>query len=142
MRVIVYGVGKRYGELCGEFEKNKIEIAGICDSKISVWGRKIVCGESIYEVRNIDEFPEDGYDYVVVTTEKYYEEIRDQLTDKGFQRDRILLAEALFYDISMGRLYHIELFRDKLGLEVGGPSDMFSYIYGKCAGCDLSLIHI
>ncbi|MBQ7221454.1 MAG: class I SAM-dependent methyltransferase [Synergistaceae bacterium] len=37
-----------------------------------------------------------------------------------------------------GRLWrnHINLFRNKHGLEIGGPSGIFTPIYDKCASCD------
>lgn len=136
MRVIIYGVGKKYSELCDEFEKNEIEIVGITDSDDSVWGKKIVCGKRTYEIRNIDEFAENVYDKVVITTKKYYKEIRECLVEKGVQREQILLAETMFHEIYLEKLYHIEHFRDKFGLEIGGPSNLFSYIYSRIAGCD------
>lgn len=132
MKAIIYGIGKRYRELCQEFDKNKIEVVGFADGNNNVIGSKIKYNNATYEIGSIDQFDQFEYDKILVTTEKYYEEIQEQLIKKGFEKDNILLIEKLFAD----NLFHIQYFENKTGIEIGGPTVLFSHIYKECKVCD------
>lgn len=132
MRAIIYGIGKKYMELCQEIDKNEIEVVGFADGNSKVIGSKIKYGNTIYEVESIDQFDKVEYDKILVTTKKYYEEIQKQLIEKGFERENILLIEKLFAD----NTFHIQYFKNKTGIEIGGPTELFSYIYDDCKACD------
>lgn len=133
MRAIIYGIGKRYTELCQEFDKNKVEVVGFADGNINVIGSKIKYNNAIYEIGNIGQFDKDKYDKILVTTKKYYKEIQKQLMEKGFEKEKILLVEELF----ARNLFHIQCFCNKTGIEIGGPTELFSYIYRECKACDV-----
>ncbi len=136
MKVIIYGIGKRYAELCGEFGKYEIEIIGFADGNKDIRGSQVLYGEKAFEVKNIRQFDRTEYDKILVTTKKFYAEIEEQLLQEGFEKENILLADSLLNDLLADQIYHIQYFENKAWLEIGGPSDLFSHIYHKCAACD------
>ena len=132
MKAIIYGIGEKCREVCREFDKNKIEVAGFADGNSNVIGSKIRYKNDIYKVESIDQFEKVEYDKILVTTKKYYEEIQKQLIEKGYDKGKIILIDKVFAD----NMFHIQYFENKTGIEIGGPTELFSYIYDECKACD------
>ncbi len=102
MKVILYGIGERYHKLFdfNEFAdigilKHGMEVVGVSDGNQNVWGRQLIyCGKK-FRIQGIDAFSREDYDKIMVTTDVYFEEIRDGLLEKGYGRERIGLIDDI-----------------------------------------------
>lgn len=70
-KIIIYGLGRAYKELSKMLE-TEFEIVGCCDKNSE---RKIE-GYTFYAV---SELPNALYDYIFITSQKYFEEIKEEL---------------------------------------------------------------
>lgn len=89
-KVIVYGIGWKYHEIYLQGGFNDYEILALCDKDIhkkgqTVHGKKIV---SPYEINKI------YFDKILVTSEKYFEEIKKELVSKGIKEEQINLINS------------------------------------------------
>lgn len=141
MKAIIYGIGKRFFSLFDTqqfikigIESNEIQIIGFADKCNSI-GKEIIYRGEKFEVKKINEFNQKDFDKVIITTKKYFEEIRNELIEEGIEKDQIILADRL-YEYYFDKMYCIEKFKGKLGVEIGGPSYLFFNIYDKCRACD------
>lgn len=142
MRVIIYGIGKYYSEIFNnpnsleiEIIKNAVGIIGFADTNRSLFGKEIIYDGKKFNVKSIFDFDKKDFEGILITTEKYFDEISSFLLEHGYMEKEIFLIEnikKLYFD----KLYYIEHFKGKLGLEIGGPTELFSYIYNQCAACD------
>ena len=103
MKVIVYGIGKRYYSLFGCCEyfdmgiiANEIEIVGFSDSNSDIYGRKIIYNGTLFEIRSIWEFAQNDFDKIMVTTKDYFEEIKSRLVEGGCKPEQIFLIDDIF----------------------------------------------
>lgn len=86
-------------------------------------------------MKNLHEFHTSDYDKIIVMSKVYFDEIKDELIARGYEKEQILPVEIMlekYYD----EVYHIEYYEHKVGLEIGGPTVSFSNIYNRCARCD------
>lgn len=142
MRTIIYGVGKRYNMF---FEnlfmmkrimfENELEVTGVADSNNNILGEKVICNGQNFIVRSIEEFGDANVEAIVVTTKKYFYEIQAELLEKGYQKEQILLIDDL-YESYLERRLCVPKFEGKIGIEIGGPTELFSGIYAHCLTCD------
>lgn len=142
MKIIVYGIGKQYFDIFNnpkseerEIIKSEVEIIGFADSNSAIWGNEIIYEEKKFAVKSICEFHKNDFEGILVTSKKYFIEIRDFLIQNGYEKERIFLIDKIIGQY-LNKLYHIEKFRGKVGIEVGGPSDLFFNIYDNCRACD------
>lgn len=54
---------------------------------------------------------------------------------RNFKKNQIILINQLYY-LYLDKIFYTDRFKGKAGIEIGGPSDMFCNIYGKCSACD------
>lgn len=142
MRAIIYGIGRNYFEFFSDekFIKkgiidNEIEIVGFSDGNKDLWGKEIIYNEQRFVVKNIDEYEKTEIDRLIVTTKQYFNEIKKELIEKGFIAEKIVVIDQLFEEYT-DKIYHIERFAQKEGVEIGGPTKLFGNIYDKCSACD------
>lgn len=142
MKTIIYGVGKGYFdffdistflERC--FIDMSIEVVGFSDGNEKIWGKEIIYNGQIFTVSGIDEFRFTNIEKIIVTSKKYFDEIRKELICKGFRKDQILLIDNL-YDVYIRQLFEVWKFEGKTGIEIGGATHLFASIYEKCLSCD------
>lgn len=103
MKVIVYGIGKRYFDLFDHKETmdmgiivNEVEIVGFSDSDPRIFGKEILYNGMRFRVKDIKEFSTDEFEKIMVTTSDYFEEISEELVRKGYQSDQVFLADNIF----------------------------------------------
>lgn len=142
VRVIIYGIGKRYLYFFNNQEfveigliKNEVEVVGFADGSQTIWGKEIAYNNNIFRVKSIDAFDKSDYDKIVVTTKERFTEIQEELVKRGYESNCIFLIDS-FFETYLDTIYGIENFREKTGIEIGGPSALFYNIYNKCAVCD------
>lgn len=142
MKTIVYGVGQHF-EYCfdnREFVdigilKNNIEVIGFADGNSAVWGREILYNGQKFLVMDRHEFCMSDIEKIIITSTKYFDEIRNELIQEGYREEQILSVDVLL-DKYFKKIYSIEKFDRKSGIEIGGPSRLFSNIYEVCSSCD------
>ena len=131
--IIVYGLGKRFhifeGWLWKKLSK-ECYIVGFSDKKrrsLNIDGRFI----------EVKEIAEQKFDVLIVTSDMYFAEIFSELHDVyGVPADKLVSMEDIIDNINE-KNFLTELFLDKCGVEIGGPSAIFeSNIYKVCSGCD------
>lgn len=139
MKMIIYGIGKGYFDTSKLIEKivieKKIEVRGLADSSEKVQGKKITFGGHIFNISNINDFQMENDDYILITTDKYFFDIKELLMKRGYEERQILSSEWIWENY-LDKRYHINNYIGKSGIEIGGPSDVFFNIYKKCALCD------
>lgn len=103
MKVIIYGLGRRYYNLFDWQEqvdlgmiKNEVEVVGLSDGNSELWGRRISYNDKPLVVKNIREYSENEYDRIMVTSKDFFEEIRDVLVRQGCREERIFLIDDIF----------------------------------------------
>ncbi len=75
MRVIIWGTGRCFENIFKMVREQPVKIVGIVDNDSSKWGKKIA-GITVMPPDTIKRL---AYDGIIITTEKYYDEIREQL---------------------------------------------------------------
>ena len=143
MKIVIYGIGKGYSVF---FERNNtflkrnihaadIQIIGFVDGNRALWGTKVTYDRREFIIQNIEDFSKAIVEGVIVTTELFFEEIKEELVGKGYREEQIFLINEL-YDSYLGQLFSKGDFENKIGLEIGGPTDLFYRIYEQCQICD------
>lgn len=140
MKTVIYGVGKGYFDffdslsfIIEESIDKKIEIVGISDGNHDVWGSEITYRNHKFKICKIEEFQD--IDYIIVTSKKYFSDIKEELIEKGYRKEQILLIDRL-YESYLINIFHADKFKEKDGIEIGGPTGLFHCIYKKCCSCD------
>lgn len=103
MRVIIYGTGRRCDDLfdCQEqvdlgFLYYGIDVVGFSDGDPDKWGNTITYEGEHFIIKNIQKFPSGSYDNILVTSYKKYAEIREELAERGYEKERIFLIDTFF----------------------------------------------
>ena len=74
------------------------------------------------------------YDYICITSSKYYEDIKEELEKQGVQSEKILPRE-FWMEFCLNTMLPMDRLSGR-GLEIGGPSKIFRTIYHTCYACD------
>lgn len=132
-KVVIYGLGQRYNLLIrSSYFQKKIDfdIVAVTDKK------NLAKMDDIYPFVERSELGKITFDHIIVTSKKYYKSIKEELiNDFGFDESTIVLLDdilSLYYKEEL-KTY---LFDQKEGVEIGGPSDIFSVIYSVIKSCD------
>ena len=64
-------------------------------------------------------------------SKKYVDEIVKQVSEHGFRQEQICLLDEMVEPF-INSLMRIDLMKGKAGLEVGGPSNVFSNVKSYC----------
>lgn len=79
---------------------------------------------------------EKDYDIVVITSSKFYNEIKTEIINAyAIPESKIISLNSCLLEL-YNRVFKIELFDNKVGVEIGGPSSIFTPIYNVCKACD------
>ena len=138
MKIIIRGLGAIYKSKFENndfwfeyFEKNGIEIIAFMEPNTNEL-EKIILNKRI-PIYNSSEFID--CDYIIITSPKYYTEIKEELLKSSYRDNQIVLLEDFLRNY-IHDILHIQLLQDMNGIEIGGPSEVYSEIYKKCASCD------
>lgn len=142
MDILLYGAGQRlfwelenadYFFMC--MRQNAINIVGILDGNVEKIGKEIVLNQEKYIVHGKEEWIKYEFQYLVITSQKYYDEISIELIQSGVRKDKIISLQH-FLAPYIDQIFHTQLYNNKSGVEIGGPSEIFSNIYSVCKSCD------
>lgn len=141
-KVIIYGVGIRCRYILEfssffkmHFENKGFEVIGFSDGDSRKIKKEIRYNNKSYYVMPKNDCTPEKADYIIITSEKYFYEIKKELMMNGFKEDNILKLDA-FIEAILNDVYHKEFFLGKKGIEIGGPSFIFKNLYGICSSCD------
>lgn len=139
-KLLIYGLGKRFQSyfvddtfMEHQLKKSGYEIIGLFDknyiNKTYTYKNQNFLIKSIQEWKNIKNCQ------ILVTSKRFFEEIQSELCTYGFAKEQIILIDNLIEEF-LNKEIEINLFQGKNGVEVGGPSAIFSNIYKACSSCD------
>ena len=142
MNAVIYGIGRNYDRFFSNEEflkkgivESGIEIIGFSDSNEVMWGKSLDYNKRRFQIQKIDDYRDKDIDKIIVTATVYFNEIKEILIKKGFRKEDILSFEQI-YTKYLEKVYCIERFVQKKGVEIGGPTELFAIIYDKCITCD------
>lgn len=142
MKVIIYGIGKEYLTIFMNvylvnriIEGNGFEVIGFSDGNKDIWGSELIYNGQSFIVHEISEFQRENVEYILITTRKYFDEIRMELIGKGYKKEQILSVEK-YYKSYVEQLLCVKELEGKSGIEIGGPTKLFDKIYSGCLNCD------
>lgn len=142
MDILLYGAGQRlFTELADAnyffacMRQDDINIVGILDGNEEKIGEEIFLNQEKYIIHRKEEWNKYKFQYLVITSQKYYDEISMELIQSGMRKDKIISLRH-FLAPYIDQLFHTQLYQNKLGIEIGGPSEIFSNIYSVCKSCD------
>ena len=143
-QLVMMGLGEAFHKICdsailqGMFPDG--QILALCDSDASKAGEQYIINKKTYAAQHStvafweNARRQHGDFFVYITSEKHYDAIQQQLIEAyGIPEDRILKTAEV------RRRYREQLFDSLLGkdgLEIGGPSYIFSEVYPRCHACD------
>lgn len=138
--IILYGAGKDFdlyfvklSQVREYLNAEGIRIAGIIDAKLSPGDTVQIPGTSIPVVSR-EEAVNLAFDYLVITSSKYVDEIRREALEWCDGKKIVSLQDFL---VPLEKtLYHTEIFKYLQGVEIGGPSNSFRTIYPELSSCD------
>lgn len=137
-KIIFYGLGKRFEitVMQSSYISNKLrkyEIIGFIDQNRH--GEAFIFQDKEYTIMSLEDWTDFDVDKVVVTSKKFADEIIKRLLERGVRQEQICLLDEMAEPL-INDLMQINLLKGKAGLEIGGPSNMFSNIYKVCGSCD------
>lgn len=142
MDILLYGMGqqliKQFTDADYYFQCMKddsVDIAGILDGDSEKVGKEIIINQKKYIVQGKETWEQYDFKYIVITSNKYYDEIRIELIQSGVQEDKIISLTCFLYTYT-DRVFHTKFYQNQTGIEIGGPSTIFSNIYSVCEKCD------
>lgn len=139
-KIVIYGLGKQFNNyfvddtfLYHQFKKFGYEIIGLFDKNYI--NKTYVYKNQEFLIKSIQEWKDIENCQIVITSKKFFEEIQRELFTYGFEDEQIILIDNLIEEF-LNKEININLFQDRKGLEVGGPSNIFNNIYKVCNTCD------
>lgn len=141
MNIILYATGRRLnewtrdGSLSSLLCANDIVIVAVCDNDARKHGSEIRIGENKYVVENFAEC-KSAYDFVVITSVMYYENICAELITAGYEEDKLVSLDEFMFPLLTNKLHIQKYIENRKGIEIGGPTDFFQYCYKHCKSCD------
>lgn len=134
--LIIYGLGKRFNSISFKYAvlpylAHNYTIVGVSDRKHSM-------DIDTYGLRFIerDRKQLSQVDNIIVTSDKYFMEIKEELTKKCKIKNEQIISLDEVEDIMIEKLVDTGLFKGQCGIEIGGPSNIFRPIYRTVASCD------
>lgn len=131
-RIVIYGLGdnfyKMFTKRVADYLRSKFSIVGLVDK------RKETQKNSYSEFKYCEHVSEVEFDYVCITSTKYYHEIKKELLEQSVDESRILPIK-FWTELYQESYLPIPLFSG-VGVEIGGPSDIFQLVYNSKCICD------
>ncbi len=130
---IIYGLGKKYRsnffvDYLLPFIEERYQIIGLCDTN-----------ENAYLENDRYPFIEKSFelnkaDTIIVTSTLFFQSIKHELFEK-YGISKIISLDVIEKTL-IDEKFHAEKIRGLLGVEIGGPSYIFRYIYEEISKCD------
>lgn len=139
MKLVVYGLGKAFKLIFEDIDFYKkvilergYNVSFMDKNKVGV---EIEFNDAKYTVKKFDITENYSETLFLVTSDKFFAEIKIELIEKGLKETQIIRVDE-FVDMYLNSKVGIDLFEEKRGIEIGGPSDIFKSIYNVCESCD------
>lgn len=137
--IIIYGLGQQFKE--DFFEKKILEKIQSVYDIIAVSDKRELTEEDQEKLGwpfiSRERISSIKYDLILITSKVYYDEIKEELiNDYQINEKQIISTDELLKEV-YNHFIHVNLFRNKAGVEIGGPTQFFSEnIYKVCTSCD------
>lgn len=111
-KIIIYGIGSDFHTYFDEVslyrsltEEMEVTVVALCDGNLKRLGENVQMGDRIYVIQNVCGISEDFYDRIVVTSNKYFQEIRRALSEKGIDSEKMISITDYLHEIYYGAIY-------------------------------------
>lgn len=111
-RIIIYGIGSDFHTYFDEVslyrsltEEMEVAVVALCDGNEKRLGENVQMGDRAYVIQNVCGISEDSYDRIVVTSNKYFQEIRRTLSEKGIDSEKMISMTDYLHEIYYGGTY-------------------------------------
>lgn len=137
MKVIIYGLGKVFREIVLSnkkffFDEAKYNILACCDKNSESTDNVITfSSEKMVTIIKPEEILNYEYDYIFVTSLKYFDEIKSELKVLGISENKI---KSIYWPIWQAQLR--EVYFNKI-VDIGGPTKLFHEIYNMADIVDI-----
>lgn len=121
-KVIIYGIGNSFKEYFEDADfiesgilTNGMDVVGVCDGNREYFvggGTEVAIGSKKYIVQDISEFEQTTIDFILITSKRYFNEIKEDLVDKGIDGGKI----CLLIDFVRYKLFRESTYKYKLSL--------------------------
>ena len=119
-KVIIYGIGNSFKEYFEDADfiesgilTNGMDVVGVCDGNREYFvggGTEVTIGSKKYIVQDISEFEHTTIDFILITSKRYFNEIKEDLVDKGIDGGKIcLLIDFVWYKLFQESTYKYKL---------------------------------
>lgn len=116
-KVIIYGIGNSFKEYFEDADfvesgilTSETNVIGVCDGNREYWGTEVEIGSRKYIVQDISEFEQTTIDFILITSKRYFNEIKMDLADKGIKGEKIrLLVDFVWYKLFRESTYKYKL---------------------------------
>lgn len=139
LNIIIYGLGQRFRDFLDQgFLLEKIldlyNIIAVSDKREFTEKEK---RKWIWPFVNREDIAGTKCDLILITSEIYYKEIKKELVVEYHLNNKQFVSVNDLSKKIYDNLIHTNLFENKKGVEIGGPTDFFSQnIYNVCISCD------
>lgn len=131
-KIIIYGIGKVFSSIYDTSIGITAfaDIVALADKNYTEY-----IGKYPYDVMGINDIRNYDYDLIVVTSNKYYEDIRTDLINQGITSDNIVSLNEFVYRCLTDIIGKQSLAGK--GVDIGGPSGAFEEIYRHAVSMDI-----
>jgi len=140
MKIIIYGTGKNFENyfintrcLYDFYISHDVSIIGLMDKKFDVDRHVNLLGADI-PVLSEASAKICEFDYLVVTSTNFYDEIREEQS-KWCPADKIIPINIHIQQMEK-EIFQLDLVKGLKGLEIGGPTEAFKEYYEALESCD------
>lgn len=141
-KILIYGLGSRFNQmfikdnfLCKSLEKSGYQVVGFLDEDKKKINTKLVYNRESFSVMSVSQWSNFDIDAIFITSKKYFVEVQNILYHYGFRKEQIIPLDEIISQC-MNLIFPEDIYHHKGGIEIGGPSFIFSNIYRICGKCD------
>lgn len=108
---------------------------GLADGNCALWDTVVEFCQEKRDVKKISEYPLLEEDIIIVTLDVHFQEIQKKLKRDGYP-EKCIFSLDYYLEKYVENLYCLREVAGKTGVEIGGPSKIFTPIYQRCNICD------
>lgn len=136
-KVLLYGMGQKFRELMEEnnWIDSGMDVCAIVDKQSHTMSSYAWRGKEI-DVVGPSEIARYWFDFILITSTQYYDEISSELIKCGIDKDKLASVDD-FLSMCIQEREELAFLKGE-GVDIGGPSKgLFKYVYEMTGQCDI-----